>query len=266
MLRWAETYVGLLHRSTEHLAESRFSQHIPGYLSRLDYVAHIQLELQIMHVLPRSPGTSRSSTPLLHHSALLANHTLNCSCSLADLGGLSWILWGFEDRESIFSILEASTGARMHNWVDSSLPSFVDSDSGSWLFPIFISSCRNVSLLDTVLVRHSLSRIYGVINMDFSCSLSSCFTGPLLFSSGLSSDARIQCLAYVRACVSSQFSGSLSCSYMRILIRLFCKIFTHWTYLNIIFNPELLLINCSQVYLVLIFRTPWYLFYKYQSN
>lgn len=109
-----DTCVGLLHRATEFLSEHRYVSHIAGYLSRTDYVAHIQLESMLVHICTRFTSHSRLSGSLLLHLSLLANHLLNVTCSLGDMGCISFILWGFEDREQIFCLLEVLLGSRMH--------------------------------------------------------------------------------------------------------------------------------------------------------
>lgn len=43
-----------------------------------------------------------------------SNHLLNLCCGLADLGCISAVLWGFEDRELVLDSLEATYGARLH--------------------------------------------------------------------------------------------------------------------------------------------------------
>ena len=52
---------------------------------------------------------------ILLHLSLLANHILNITCSLGDLGCISFILWGFEDRELVFISLDLIFGARIQD-------------------------------------------------------------------------------------------------------------------------------------------------------
>lgn len=80
---WLNTCVGLLHRYTTHIA---------GYLSRTDYVAHVQLETMAIHIATRFTSSNRSMSSIMLHLSLLANHLLNVCCSLGDLGCISFIL------------------------------------------------------------------------------------------------------------------------------------------------------------------------------
>ena len=89
---WLDTCVGLLHRSTEYLCEHRYTTHIAGYLSRTDYVAHVQLETMAIHIATRFTSSNRSMSSIMLHLSLLANHMLNVCCSLGDLGCVSFIL------------------------------------------------------------------------------------------------------------------------------------------------------------------------------
>lgn len=92
LVLWLDTCVGLLHRSTEYLCEHRYTTHIAGYLSRTDYVAHVQLETMAIHIATRFTSANRSVSSIMLHLSLLANHLLNVCCSLGDLGCISFIL------------------------------------------------------------------------------------------------------------------------------------------------------------------------------
>ena len=60
-----------------------------------------------------SNSTSVLNVAILNLS-FLANNLLNVCCGLGDLGCISFILWGFEDRECILELCEFMVGARMH--------------------------------------------------------------------------------------------------------------------------------------------------------
>ena len=92
LVLWIDVLVGLLHRASEFLMEHRYLNHIAGYLSRTDYVAHINLESMIVHVCSRFSSHDRLSGSFLTNLCILANHILNVACSIGDLGCISYIL------------------------------------------------------------------------------------------------------------------------------------------------------------------------------
>jgi NADH:ubiquinone oxidoreductase subunit D len=85
---------------------------------------------------------------------------------------------------------------------------------------ISIAVTRLDYMLDIILLRHNISRVYGVASVDAMLSIGSIFSGPMLFSSGIASDTRSECTCYSRSSISILLSGTMSCSYVRILIRL----------------------------------------------
>jgi NADH:ubiquinone oxidoreductase subunit D len=94
---------------------------VSGYLARMDYVNHIQFEILLIALIARYSGVLRSTISILSFLSVVSNHVLNVTCSLGDLGCISFILWGFEDREFIFILVDALIGTRMHNQFDNSI-------------------------------------------------------------------------------------------------------------------------------------------------
>jgi NADH:ubiquinone oxidoreductase subunit D len=84
----------------------------------MDYVNHIQFEFLLLAVIARYSGMLRSNISVLSYLSVLTNHILNVTCSLGDLGCISFILWGFEDREILFALVDIITSTRMHNHFD----------------------------------------------------------------------------------------------------------------------------------------------------
>ncbi len=114
-----DPHIGLLHRATEKLAESKpFNQSI-GYMDRLDYVSMMCNEhgyvLAIEKLLgidvPMRAKYIRSMfdeiTRILNHLLWLGAHALDC-------GGMSVFLYAFREREDLMDCYEAVSGARMH--------------------------------------------------------------------------------------------------------------------------------------------------------
>lgn len=115
----ADPHVGLLHRATEKLAESKPFNHSIGYMDRLDYVSMMCNEhgyvLAIEKLLGITPPTRAQYirvmfdeiTRILNHLLWLAAHSL-------DNGGMAVFLYCFREREDLLDCYEAVSGARMH--------------------------------------------------------------------------------------------------------------------------------------------------------
>lgn len=115
----ADPQVGLLHRATEKLAESKPFNHTIGYMDRLDYVSMMCNEhayvLAIEKLLGITPPVRAlyirtmfdEITRLLNHLLWLAAHSL-------DNGGMAVFLYCFRERETLLDCYEAVSGARMH--------------------------------------------------------------------------------------------------------------------------------------------------------
>lgn len=110
---------GLLHRSTEALAESRQLSNVSSFVERLDYVSMLSNEhgyvlcLESSWVLSSSLSTSLLRVTLLELTRVL-NHLLAISCHAGDLGATYAILFLFEDRELLYSITCIGGGGRLH--------------------------------------------------------------------------------------------------------------------------------------------------------
>ncbi|MDF2140041.1 NADH-quinone oxidoreductase subunit D [Paenirhodobacter sp. CAU 1674] len=115
----ADPHIGLLHRGTEKLMESRtYLQNLP-YFDRLDYVAPMNQEHAWCMAIERLTGTvvpRRASLIRVLYSELgrITNHLLNVTTQAMDVGALTPPLWGFEEREKIMIFYERACGARLH--------------------------------------------------------------------------------------------------------------------------------------------------------
>ncbi|MES9857370.1 MAG: NADH-quinone oxidoreductase subunit D [Sedimenticola sp.] len=115
----ADPHVGLLHRGTEKLAESKpYNQTIP-YMDRLDYVsmmcsehAYVMSVEKLLEVqVPERALYIRTMfdeiTRILSHLMWLGTHAL-------DVGAMTVFLYAFREREDLIDCYEAVSGARMH--------------------------------------------------------------------------------------------------------------------------------------------------------
>lgn len=173
-----------------------------------------------IHIATRFTSSNRSMSSIMLHLSLLANHLLNVCCSLGDLGCVSFILWGFEDRENIFMLLEHLIGARIHTQFDGPVSSVPVISTSSIDNIVSIAVTRLDYILDIILLRHNISRVYGVASVDALLSIGSIYSGPMTYSAGLATDTRSECTCYSRSSISMLLAGTMSCSYVRLLIRL----------------------------------------------
>lgn len=115
----ADPHVGLLHRATEKLAESKpFNQSI-GYMDRLDYVSMMCNEhayvLAIEKLLQvEVPLRAQYIRVMFDEITRILNHLLWLGAHGLDLGAMSMFLYAFREREDLMDCYEAVSGARMH--------------------------------------------------------------------------------------------------------------------------------------------------------
>ncbi|MCF1709557.1 NADH-quinone oxidoreductase subunit D [Tabrizicola sp. J26] len=114
-----DPHIGLLHRGTEKLMESRtYLQNLP-YFDRLDYVAPMNQEHAWCLAIEKLTGTvvpRRAQLIRVLYSEIgrILNHLLNVTTQAMDVGALTPPLWGFEEREKLMVFYERACGARLH--------------------------------------------------------------------------------------------------------------------------------------------------------
>ncbi len=115
----ADPHVGLLHRATEKLAESKpFNQSI-GYMDRLDYVSMMCNEhgyvLAIEKLLGIEPPVrARYIRVLFDEITRILNHLMWLGAHGLDIGAMTMFLYCFREREDLMDCYEAVSGTRMH--------------------------------------------------------------------------------------------------------------------------------------------------------
>jgi len=115
----ADPHVGLLHRATEKLAESKpFNQSI-GYMDRLDYVSMMCNEhgyvLAIEKLLGIEPPVRAQYIRVLFDEITrILNHLMWLGAHGLDIGAMTMFLYCFREREDLMDCYEAVSGTRMH--------------------------------------------------------------------------------------------------------------------------------------------------------
>jgi NADH-quinone oxidoreductase subunit D len=115
----ADPHIGLLHRATEKLAESKPYNQSIGYMDRLDYVsmmcnehAYVRAIEQLLGI--EAPERAQYIRTMFDEITRILNHLLWTGTGGLDLGAMTVFLYAFRERENLMDCYEAVSGARMH--------------------------------------------------------------------------------------------------------------------------------------------------------
>ncbi len=224
VIQRADPHIGLLHRATEKLAESRtYIQSLP-YMDRLDYVSMMSNEHAYCLAIEKMLGVdvpirAQYIRVLFAELTRMMNHLFWVGAHAMDCGAMNVILYTMRDREDLFDMYEAVSGARMHaayfrpggvyRDLPDSMPQYTVSKIKNKKQLDKLNENRQGSLLDFVeqfaknlpnnlADYHNLltdNRIWkqrtvgiGVVTPERALSLG--FTGPMLRGSGIAWDLR----------------------------------------------------------------------------
>ncbi|MEX3009336.1 NADH-quinone oxidoreductase subunit D [Hoeflea sp. TYP-13] len=194
-----DPHIGLLHRGTEKLIETKtYLQAVP-YFDRLDYVAPMNQEHAFALAVERLadvevPMRGQLVRVLYSEIGRILSHLLNVTTQAMDVGALTPPLWGFEEREKLMVFYERACGARMHaayvrpGGVHQDLPPELVEDIGKWCDP-FLKVCDDLEglLTDNRIFKQRNVDI-GVVSQDDAWALG--FSGVVLRSTGAAWDLR----------------------------------------------------------------------------
>jgi len=194
-----DSHIGLLHRGTEKLIEYKtYLQALP-YFDRLDYVSPMNQEHayslaveKLLGIAP--PPRGQYIRVLFSEISRILNHILNVTAFAMDVGAMTPMLWGFEQREKLMEFYEGVSGARLHaayfrpGGVHQDLPAGMLDDIAKWCdeFPAVVDDMR--ALLDGN--RIFKQRTVGIGVVSEKDALDWGFTGPMLRGSGVVWDLR----------------------------------------------------------------------------
>ncbi|NBP94273.1 MAG: NADH-quinone oxidoreductase subunit D [Gammaproteobacteria bacterium] len=200
-----DPHIGLLHRATEKLAESKPYNHSIGYMDRLDYVsmmcnehAYVLAIEKLLGVTP--PLRAQYIRVMFSEITRIRNHLLWIAAHGLDIGAMAVFLYAFREREDLCDVYEATSGARLHaayfrpggekdvraknmnreGSVLDFIQSFVDR------FPSCVDEYENL-LTDNRIWKQRTVDI-GVVSPERALQLG--FTGPMLRGSGIEWDLR----------------------------------------------------------------------------
>ncbi|MEY3183155.1 MAG: hypothetical protein RLZ35_1140 [Pseudomonadota bacterium] len=213
----ADPHIGLLHRATEKLAESKPYNQSIGYMDRLDYVsmmcnehAYVMAIERLLGITP--PIRAQYIRVMFDEITRILNHLLWLGAHGLDIGAMTLFLYCFREREDLMDCYEAASGARMHatyyrpGGVHRDLPSRMPQfdrpgdkrnldRSGSLLDFIASFADRFPGCVDEYETLLTDNRIWkqrtvgiGVVSPEKAIQLG--FTGPMLRGSGIAWDLR----------------------------------------------------------------------------
>ncbi len=220
----ADPHVGLLHRATEKLAESKPYNQSIGYMDRLDYVSMMCNEHAYVLAIERLLGVEPPERALWVRTLFdeitrILNHLMWLGSNALDLGAMSLFLYAFREREHLMDCYEAVSGARMHATyyrpggvyrdLPDQMPKHKESPwlkgkdlsranewrEGSFLdfLDAFISDFpRRIDDYETLLTDNRIwkQRTVGIGVVSPERALALGFTGPMLRGSGIAWDLR----------------------------------------------------------------------------
>ncbi|OGO94520.1 MAG: NADH dehydrogenase [Coxiella sp. RIFCSPHIGHO2_12_FULL_42_15] len=219
-----DPHIGLLHRATEKLAESKPYNHSIGYMDRLDYVSMMCNEHAYVLAIEKllgvtAPLRAQYIRTMFDEITRILNHLLWLGAHALDVGAMTVFLYCFREREDLMDCYEAVSGARMHatyyrpGGVYRDLPDTMpkykpsrwhsekrvakmnEAREGSLLDFIWDFTERFPGLVDEYETLLTDNRIWkqrtvgiGVISPERAINLG--FTGPMLRGSGVEWDLR----------------------------------------------------------------------------
>jgi len=224
VIQRADPHIGLLHRATEKLAESRtFIQSLP-YMDRLDYVSMMCNEHAYVMAIEKLAGIqvperAQYIRVMFDEITRVLNHLLWLGAHGLDIGAMTIFLYCFREREDLMDCYEAVSGARMHaayyrpggvyRDLPDSMPQYRAQVSRNAATMADMNSNRQGSMLDfiedftqrfpkcvddyeTLLTENRIwkQRTVGIGVVAPERALALGFTGPMLRGSGIAWDLR----------------------------------------------------------------------------
>ncbi len=220
----ADPHIGLLHRATEKLAESKPYNQSIGYMDRLDYVsmmcnehAYVMAIEKLVGITP--PVRAQYIRVMFDEVTRILNHLLWLGAHALDIGAMTVFLYAFREREDLMDCYEAVSGTRMHATyyrpggvyrdLPDEMPKYVESRWNDAKAVDKLNKARSGSLLDfiedfterfpacvdeyeTLLTENRIWKQrtvdIGIVSPERALQMG--FTGPMLRGSGVEWDLR----------------------------------------------------------------------------
>jgi NADH-quinone oxidoreductase subunit D len=194
-----DPHIGLLHRGTEKLIETKTYLQAMPYFDRLDYVAPMNQEHAFCLATERLLGIEipmRAQLIRVLYSEIgrILSHLHNLTTQAMDVGALTPPLWGFEEREKLMVFYERASGSRMHaayfrpGGVHQDLPPQLIDDIDRWCTSFY----KALKDIDDLLTENRIFKQrnvdIGVVPLDEAFAWG--FSGVLVRGSGAAWDLR----------------------------------------------------------------------------
>ena len=195
----ADPHIGLLHRGTEKLIEYKTYAQATPYFDRLDYVSPMNQEHAFVRAVEKllgieAPPRAQYIRVLFDEIGRILNHLLSITAFAGDIGAITPMLWGFEEREKLMEFYERVCGARLHanyyrvGGVAADLPAGLTEDILAWgeAFPTWLGDIEKLLNNNRIFKQRSVG--IGVVTAEEA--LDWAFSGPNLRASGVAWDLR----------------------------------------------------------------------------
>ena len=226
-----DPHIGLLHRGTEKLIESKTYAQATPYFDRLDYCAPMNQEHAFCLAAEKLlgleiPKRGQLIRVLYSEIGRLLSHLLNVTTQAMDVGALTPPLWGFEEREKLMIFYERACGARMHanyfriGGVHQDLPDALLADIGEFCltFPKVLDDLESLLTENRIFKQRNVD--IGVVSLEDAWKWG--FSGVMVRGSGAKWDLRksqpYECYSELDFDIAIGKNGDC---YDRYLIRMF---------------------------------------------
>ncbi len=194
-----DPHIGLLHRGTEKLIESKTYAQATPYFDRLDYCAPMNQEHAFCLAAEKLlgitvPKRGQLVRVLYCEIGRLLSHLLNVTSQALDVGALTPPLWGYEEREKLMIFYERASGARMHanyfriGGVHQDLPDQLLEDIGAFCesFPKVLDDLEGLLTENRIFKQRNVD--IGIVSLEDAWNLG--FSGVMVRGSGAKWDLR----------------------------------------------------------------------------
>lgn len=198
----ATPHIGYLHSGFEKLGEHHDYNQYVCTVSRMDYVSPIVNDIAWHHVVEKlfdisiNPKCTIVRT-IMAELGRIQNHLLSVGATALDLGAFTGFLYGFNEREFIYDIVDYISGQRFHpDWsrIGGAMREIPDDETFKKMVRNFLDVRlpKAIKDMETLLLRNRIfiDRVanIGVVTHDEAIAWS--LSGPLARASGVKRDLR----------------------------------------------------------------------------